>query len=99
MRIEGIMSGSSMAKSKSKNPPKFDSLGDLVDFFDSHDLGEYLEQMPESHFDVDLKQKIHLVALDSDLSDKLTEIAKIKQIPAETLINTWLRERISEPSA
>jgi predicted glycoside hydrolase/deacetylase ChbG (UPF0249 family) len=86
-----------MAKSKSKNLPRFESLGDLVDFFDSHDLGEYLEQMPEAHFDVDLKQKIHLVALDSDLSDKLTEIAKIKQIPAETLINTWLRERISEP--
>lgn len=87
-----------MAKSKPKNLPKFDSLDELVDFFDEHDLGDYLDQMPEAHFDVDLKQRTHLFAIDEDLSTRLSEIAKAKQVPAETLINTWLREKLLEPS-
>jgi hypothetical protein len=88
-----------LARNKSTNRPKFESLDELVDFFDTHDLGDYLDQMSEAQFDVDLKQKTHLFSLDADLADKLAEIARAKQIPAETLINTWLREKILEPSA
>ncbi len=87
-----------MAKSNPKNLPQFDSLDDLVEFFDSHDLGECLEQMPEATFDVDLKHKTHLFALDEELSHKLTELARAKHVPAETLINTWLREKLLEPA-
>jgi hypothetical protein len=87
-----------MQKSKPKNLPKFDSLDELVDFFDERDLGDYVDQMPEAHFDVELKQRTHLFAINEDLSIKLTEIAKAKQMPAETLINTWLREKILEPN-
>ena len=86
-------------RSKPQSLPPFGSLDDLVEFFDTQDLGEYLERMPEVVFDVDLKQKTHLFALDAELSNKLTEIAKEKHIPAETLINTWLREKLLEPAA
>ncbi|MGQ9630092.1 MAG: hypothetical protein ACUVXI_07215 [bacterium] len=44
-----------------KNLPHFGSLDELVEFFDSHDLGEYWDQMPEVDFEVDIK----LSALDS----------------------------------
>ncbi len=88
-----------MAKSKSEPLPQFESLDNLVDFFDTHDLGDYLDQMPETQFDVDLQRKERLFALDADISDKLIEIARAKNIPAETLINTWLRAKLLEPSA
>jgi CopG antitoxin of type II toxin-antitoxin system len=88
-----------MAKSKPKSLPSFESLDDLVDFFDAHDLGDYLDQMPETHFDIDLQRKTHLFALDEDISNKLIEIARAKNVPAETLINTWLRAKLLEPSA
>ncbi len=74
----------------------FHNLNELTEFFDSHDLGEYWEQMPEAHFEVDLKKRTHLIALDKEIADKLTEIAKSKQILFETLINSWLREKILE---
>ena len=38
MRIEGIIP-----------MPKFSSLGELVEFFDTHDLGEYWDSMPKAH--------------------------------------------------
>ena len=65
-----------MAKSKSKKLPSFGSLDELVQFFDTHDLGEYWESMPKAHFEVDIKRRTHLVAIDDEIMSKLTDIAK-----------------------
>lgn len=32
--------------------PRFDSIDHLVEFFDTHDMGDYAAQMPEAHFEV-----------------------------------------------
>lgn len=85
-----------MTKNKSKSLPRFKSLDKLVEFFDTHDLGEYWEEMPEAHFEVDIKRRKHLIAIDAELANKLTEIARSKEISSEKLINSWLREKILE---
>ena len=83
-----------MAENKSKGLPRFKSLDELVEFFDTHDLGEYWNEMPEAHFEVDIKRRTHLVTIDTDLADKLTEIARSRKTSTEELINSWLREKI-----
>jgi len=83
-------------KNKSENMPHFASLDELVEFFDTHDLGEYWDQMPEAHFEVDIKTKTHLFAIDDDLATELSEIARSRQIPAQMLVSSWLREKILE---
>ncbi len=88
-----------MAKNKGTGLPKFDSLDNLVDFFDTHDLGDYLEEMPETNFDVNIKRRTHVIALDEDLAKTLTQIAKSKRISSRTLVNRWLREKVSEQQA
>lgn len=85
-----------MTESNSRHIPKFSSIDELVEFFETHDLGEYWDQMPEAHFDIDIKRKTHIFAIDEDLADRLTEVAKAKRIPSETLINVWLREKLLE---
>ena len=84
-----------MRKNKSKSLPKFESVDELVRFFDSHDLGDYWERLPEAEFDVDLKSKKHLIAVDEAIIPKLNRVAKSKRIPAEQLVNTWLREKLA----
>jgi hypothetical protein len=37
--------------------PKFTSLDKLVEFFDTHDMGEYWDDMPKVHFDIDIKRR------------------------------------------
>ncbi len=32
--------------------PRFDSIDRLVEFFDTHDMGDYASRMPEAHFEV-----------------------------------------------
>lgn len=85
-----------MARSKSRQMPQFTSLDHLVEFFDTHDMGDYWDAMPEVHFDIDIKRRTHLFALDEDLAEIVTAMARAKQIPSRTLINEWLREKILE---
>ena len=70
--------------------PHFASLDEFVEFFDTHDLGEYCDGMSE----VDIQRRTHLFALDEELADKLTEIALSRKISSTELINSWLREKI-----
>lgn len=85
-----------MAKSKAKALPPSRSLDELVEFFDTHDMGEYWEDMPEAHFDIAIKRRAHLVAIDEELIGKLAEIARSKRISAERLIHSWLQEKMHE---
>ncbi len=83
-----------MEKNRKKTLPRSKSVKELVDFFETHDMGDYWEQMPEAHFDVNIKKRKHLVALEEDVVDKLAEIAKTKKISSQALINTWLKDGI-----
>ncbi len=83
-----------MKESKFKKLPKFSSIDKLINFFDTHDLGDYLDQMPETHFDIDIKRRKHIFTINEDIAEKLTQIAKSKKVPSETLINLWLKEKI-----
>ncbi len=87
-----------MEKNRRKTLPRSKSVRELVDFFETHDMGDYWEQMPEAHFDVNIRKRTHLVALEEDIVDKLTEIARTRKISSESLINIWLKEKIRRAS-
>ena len=56
------------------NMPHFASLDELVKFFDTHDLGEYWDQMPEAHFEVDIETRTHLFSINDGLATKPLEV-------------------------
>ena len=87
-----------MVKSKAKTLPEFNSTDELVNFFETHDMGDYWEQMPEADFEIKIKRRKHLIALDEDVVTKVTQIAKAKKISSEALINTWLKEKLQKAS-
>lgn len=84
-----------MAENNAQESFPHKSLDELVEFFDSRDMGDYLEGMPEVEFTVALRSKRHLVAIDEEVASQLTEIAKVEMVSAEALVNSWLKERIS----
>ena len=69
---------------------------ELVKFFDTHDPGECWSEMPEAHFEVEIKRKADLFALDSELANKVIKIARSRKISSEALINGWLKGKIRE---
>ena len=83
-----------MERNRSKTLHRSKSVKELVDFFETHDIGDYWWQMPEVYFDVNIKKRRHLVALEGEVVDKLAKIAKSKRVSSESLINTWLKDGI-----
>ena len=47
-----------MRGNKSKNLPSFKSVDELVVFFETHDMGEYWEQLPHGKVVVNLSNKV-----------------------------------------
>ena len=88
-----------MKKSKNKAVPHLNSIDELTSYFDTHDMGESYEQMPEADFEVDIKRRKYLFALDAKVARKLTEIAKSRKITSEALANVWLIEKIKEQTS
>ena len=74
--------------------PALESVAEVTRFFETHDMGDYPDQLPEVDFDIALKRRKYLVAIDGKLMCQLTEIAKAKKLPAQTLIQNWLEERV-----
>lgn len=81
--------------SENKKLPKFDSIDKLTEFFDENDLGDYLDSMPETEFDVNLQKRSYFVEVDIELLGKLSEISKLEHKSSEKIVNSWIREKIS----
>lgn len=47
-----------MARSKAQEVPLPKKLDDLVEFFETHDMGEYWDRMPEAHFEVEIRKEL-----------------------------------------
>jgi hypothetical protein len=86
-----------MARSNIEDLPS-GAVDDLVEFFDTHDMGDYWDQLPEVHFDVDIQSRAHLVAVDEDIVGKITRVARARHVSSQSLINSLLREKLSEAS-
>jgi hypothetical protein len=85
-----------MERSEGKKLTPTKSLDELVEFFETQDMGEVWEQLPAAHFDVDIKSRTHLVAIEEELAHQLAEIARSQRTSSESLINNWLREKVSK---
>jgi hypothetical protein len=85
-----------MTENNSNPLPNFETLDELVDYFDSHDLGDFLEEMPEVNFEIEIEHKSHLFALDNDLIDDLSKMARKQHTSSAKLINLWLKEKLAE---
>ncbi|HYU34108.1 MAG TPA: CopG family antitoxin [Thermoanaerobaculia bacterium] len=84
-----------MNANKKDDLPQTASLDELVEFFDTHDMGDLWDQMPEADFDIELRRRKHLVALDEDLARKVAKVAHSRHVSSESLINSLLREKLA----
>lgn len=74
--------------------PKTDSIQELANFWDTHDLTDFegeLEEVKEPVFERDFIVNIHLK---QDEAKRLKKLAKLKGRSYSDLIQEWIRERI-----
>ncbi len=75
-------------------PEHFANLNEAAEFWDAHDLADYEDATREIHFEVDLRKRTFLAALEPELAKKVAAHAHQQGISTETLINVWLTEKL-----
>lgn len=83
-----------MRKGKKTALSGLGSMDALVDYFDSHDLGDMLDDLPEEHFDVKLSKHFHLIPVRASIATRVAKVAHSRRTSSEELINSWLEEKL-----
>ena len=82
-------------KRKDVMPEHFGSIEEAADFWDSHDLADYWNLTRKADFEVDIRRRVFLTALEPELAKKVADCARRQGISTETLINLWLSEKLA----
>jgi hypothetical protein len=86
----------SVRKRKSRDilPPNFSSVQEASEFWETHSIADYwAETDPVNEANIQLIRRY--VHIDADLARKIHTVARKRGISTETLINLWLKEKIS----
>ena len=75
-------------------PENFESIEAAAEFWDTHSLADYLDEMTEVQIEVTAPRR-RRVAIEPDLWEKIAAQARAKGISVETLVNVWLAERVA----
>jgi len=92
------MKGEDMQRSKKKIEPipdEFKSIREASDFWDTHDIADYWDSTKEVKLRARLKKEPKYVALEQNIAQKAFNVAKKKHISMETLVNLWVKEKLS----
>jgi hypothetical protein len=87
-----------MQKTKKKIEPipdEFKTIMEASDFWDKHDITDYWDDTKEIKFRASLKKEPKYVALEESIAKKTLAVAKEKRVSIETLVNLWLKEKLS----
>jgi len=77
---------------KGEKLPEFESVDEEVEFWENHDVTDFLDEL-EDLDDVEYKQgkdRVVSVRLPQGLVDKLKAYAKSQEVPYTTLIRRWI---------
>jgi hypothetical protein len=81
-----------------KSLPKTDSVEELAQFWDTHDLTDFEAELEEAGESVFVSSKGRSLRIDLPLSDarQVREIARAKGLKETTLLRQWILERLHE---
>lgn len=74
---------------------KAQTLEEIGDFWDTHSLADYADQVSEVDFEVRASPR-HRVTLDPEIFGNIVSQALRRGVSPETLINMWLAERLKQ---
>ena len=80
------------------NIPKTDSIREMADFWDTHDLTDFegeMEEVTEPVFEREKVVKIHLPTKDAETVESM---ARSQGLNPADLMRTWIIEKVQAPS-
>ena len=78
---------------------KGESYHEFGEYWDTHDLSEVWDQTQPVDFVMSGHKNTTYYPVESLLSEKLHTLARQRGVSAETLLNLWLQEKITQEAA
>ncbi|MCB9109338.1 MAG: hypothetical protein H6633_34640 [Anaerolineales bacterium] len=85
-----------MAEEKVSSISNSKSLAEMADFWDTHSLADYDDDIEEVEMTFDPAARRTWVGIEPELLADLRHIARERRISTQTLINLWLSERVAQ---
>jgi len=81
--------------------PRFKTLEAASKFWDTHDFEDYVEDTEPVTVKVKIarRAKTLTVPLDGMVFRRIQAVAAKRGVPAETIVSSWLRERVKKESS
>jgi len=79
-------------KDRDPIPEQFESIEAAADFWDTHSLADYQDQIYEVEIDV-RAQRRRRITLAPEVWERVASEARVRGVSPETLANLWLMER------
>ena len=73
----------------------FETYEEAAEWFDTHDMADYEDQLTPVDVEFDLRKNRNWVELDGEIAKYLRELAKAQHVSTRTLINEFLKEKLS----
>jgi hypothetical protein len=77
---------------------KAGSYEEIGEFWSKQDLAEFWDRTESAEFDVEIESARRYYPLDRDLSLELDKIARQRGVSTATLLNLWVKEKLSDKS-
>ncbi len=84
-----------MKKNKS-SISKANSYLEMGEFWESHDLTDFWDKTKPAEFEVDIQSEKRYYPIEKDLAKQITQVAQVRGVAAETLLNLWVKEKLIE---
>jgi hypothetical protein len=68
---------------------------EAAEWFDTHDIADYEDQLTPVDVEFDLRKNRNWVELDEEIAKYLRELAKAQHVSTRTLVNEFLKEKLS----
>ena len=78
--------------------PQTDSIREMADFCDTHDLTDFEDQLEEVTEPVFVRQKVVQIHLPTRDAETAASTARSQGLSSADLIRTWIREKVQTPS-
>ena len=82
---------------ESKTIPEMHSYEEIADFWDTHSVADYWEQTESADFEFSPQaRRRYLVAIDRELLRRVQQIAHMRGVATESMVNLLLEQRLAE---
>ena len=85
-----------MGNTKTSRLPKFSSLQEIADFWDTHSLADYDDETQDVEITFDPSARRTYIGIEPELLADLKHIAQERRVSLQTLVNVWLRQRVDQ---